>query len=70
MYAPAEFVYDIAQLVHQQQLAPLRIVAGAVRVRSVITSVAGDSAPTRGGCGCSGRRKPAFAPSSRVGSGW
>jgi pimeloyl-ACP methyl ester carboxylesterase len=26
-YAPAEFVYDIAQLVHQQQLAPLRIVA-------------------------------------------
>jgi pimeloyl-ACP methyl ester carboxylesterase len=27
MYAPAEFVYDIAQLVHQQQLAPLRIVA-------------------------------------------
>ena len=27
MYAPAEFVYDIAQLVHQQELAPLRIVA-------------------------------------------
>ena len=27
MYAPAEFVYDIAQLVHQQQLAPLRVVA-------------------------------------------
>jgi pimeloyl-ACP methyl ester carboxylesterase len=27
MYAPAEFVYDIAQLVHQHQLAPLRIVA-------------------------------------------
>jgi len=27
MYAPAEFVYDVAQLVHQQQLAPLRIVA-------------------------------------------
>jgi pimeloyl-ACP methyl ester carboxylesterase len=27
MYAPAEFVYDIAQLIHQQQLAPLRIVA-------------------------------------------
>ena len=26
-YSPAEFVYDIAQLVHQQQLAPLRIVA-------------------------------------------
>jgi pimeloyl-ACP methyl ester carboxylesterase len=26
-YAPAEFVYDIAQLVHQRQLAPLRIVA-------------------------------------------
>src|SRR6478735_469820 len=24
MYAPAEFVYDIAQLVHQQELAPLR----------------------------------------------
>ena len=27
MYAPAEYVYDIAQLVHQQRLAPLRIVA-------------------------------------------
>ena len=27
MYAPAEFVYDIAQLVHQQELAPLRVVA-------------------------------------------
>ena len=27
MYAPAEFVYDIAQLVHQQRLAPLRVVA-------------------------------------------
>ena len=27
MYAPAEFVYDIAQLVHQQHLAPLRVVA-------------------------------------------
>ena len=27
MYAPAEFVYDIAQLVHQQQMAPMRIVA-------------------------------------------
>jgi pimeloyl-ACP methyl ester carboxylesterase len=26
-YAPAEYVYDIAQLVHQQQLAPLRVVA-------------------------------------------
>jgi pimeloyl-ACP methyl ester carboxylesterase len=26
-YTPAEFVYDIAQLVHQQQLAPLRIIA-------------------------------------------
>jgi len=27
MYTPAEFVYDIAQLVHQQHLAPLRVVA-------------------------------------------
>ena len=27
MYAPAEFVYDISQLVHQQRLAPLRVVA-------------------------------------------
>ena len=27
MYTPAEFVYDIAQLVHQQGLAPLRVVA-------------------------------------------
>jgi pimeloyl-ACP methyl ester carboxylesterase len=27
MYAPAEFVYDITQLVHQQELAPLRVVA-------------------------------------------
>ena len=27
MYAPAEFVYDIAQLVHQQELSSLRIVA-------------------------------------------
>jgi pimeloyl-ACP methyl ester carboxylesterase len=27
MYAAAEFVYDIAQLVHQQELAPLRVVA-------------------------------------------
>lgn len=27
MYSPAEFVSDIEQLVHQQQLAPLRIVA-------------------------------------------
>lgn len=37
MYAPAEFVYDIAQLVHQQELAPLRIVAhslgGSVALR-------------------------------------
>jgi pimeloyl-ACP methyl ester carboxylesterase len=27
MYSPAEFVYDVAQLIHQQNLAPLRIVA-------------------------------------------
>src|SRR5439155_18055969 len=47
-----------------------RIVAGATRVRSVITCAAGDSAVTRGDCGCSGRRKPASAPSSRIGSGW
>jgi pimeloyl-ACP methyl ester carboxylesterase len=26
-YAPSEFVYDLAQLIHQQQLAPVRIVA-------------------------------------------
>jgi pimeloyl-ACP methyl ester carboxylesterase len=27
VYMPAEFVYDLAQLIHQQQLAPVRIVA-------------------------------------------
>jgi pimeloyl-ACP methyl ester carboxylesterase len=27
VYAPSEFVYDLAQLIHQQQLAPARIVA-------------------------------------------
>jgi pimeloyl-ACP methyl ester carboxylesterase len=27
VYTPSEFVYDLAQLIHQQQLAPVRIVA-------------------------------------------
>src|SRR3990170_1975804 len=47
-----------------------RMVAGLTRARSVITSSAGDSGVTRAACDWRGRRMPAPAPSSRIGSPW
>ena len=42
---------------------------GLTRARSVITCSAGDSGVTRAASACVGRRNPAPAPSSRIGSG-